>query len=353
MDPVSTRKKTLAFMHRPQTKGIWEALPLALGLWSKNHRCLSLNAHAQKLSGFLQAELEKDPLLWPAHIHPQDRPSFLAFWEKLKEGSTERGVCDYRFFPKGKRREIWLHESAALVPLGRGEGVLSAYEDISDLKRGEKEAGVGEGLGMAELIRDMVHEVQNALQAVSMGVDMLSMEGGDPEEAQRVYEGIERASRLLREVREYLGEQERRTSWRRLGEVVEEAVRGVQKQREAQGVDLEVVKDRKEEEEEADWFEVRKALERLLRFCCSLVQEKGEVRVEVQKGEVRVKVRGREELGVSEEEIFNPYLRIGSYQAGISLQLVRRAVEREGGRVSFRKEGSRQATFVLSLKHHP
>ena len=49
------------------------------------------------------------------------------------------------------------------------------------------------------MIDGLTHELQNSLQCIGMGVDLLSMITSDPVEGQIVAQAIERASRLLRE----------------------------------------------------------------------------------------------------------------------------------------------------------
>jgi nitrogen-specific signal transduction histidine kinase len=206
----------------------------------------------------------------------------------------------------------------------------------------------------AELIEALEHEVQNHLQRISMGVDLLRLGGEGPEGYQEVIEGIERASCLLREVREYFSPPEAQFSLQDPVELLERVVRSLEAELGHRGISFRVFCRGSLPLLWLDGQQVCQALERVLRFACALVQPGGEVKVEAQGRQPYVELRifcsSRIPLGVEEEEVFWPFLRVRGYAVGLSLVLAGRVLHRYGGRVCFRKEGSKRGRFIILLK---
>lgn len=354
-------KKSL-ILHSEALATFLDLPPCAMGLWSLEHSPYTLNEEARQLTGFSERDFQKDPSLWINRIHPQDRTVFSAAWERL-QGGEKRIFCEYSFFPKGNDRELWLRDISGAYQGAPGavEGVISVYTDISDFK-GRRSTNHHRG-GRAEavgIIDGLLHEVQNSLHSISMGTELLGLGEAQPGQEQVVFRGIERASRLLGELQEYFSPPRTHLSTGDLAVVVAEVARGIEKEWQPQGVRLGVVCPPSLARLRLDWWQLRKALERVLGFCCALVPGDGEVEVEAGLQEiegqryVELKVTSScaISLVVEEKEVFQPFLRVNSYQVGLSLMLVRQMLRRHHGEIVFHKEGPQRGLFTILLKVH-
>ncbi|MBI3304173.1 MAG: hypothetical protein HYZ72_19080 [Deltaproteobacteria bacterium] len=241
-------------------------------------------------------------------------------------------------------------------------GVFSLYTAIADRKarnaQGRKEGGAVEG---GEIFAGAVHELQNQLQSIGMGLDLLQLTHADPLEYRTISLGIERASRLLREVQEYFFPSEPNFSTSSLAAVVEETVRGVAQEWEQPGRSVRVVCPEVLPALRLDWQQLGKALERVLRGAYGLLPvEGGEILVEAGLREerahayveIKVRICGAAELGGEEAEVFTPFWRVNGYQAGLSLVLARRIMNRCQGQLTFDRTSPHQGCFTMLLRIH-
>jgi len=339
---------------------ILDHLPCAVALWDPDHAFCLLNAEARRLLGVPGGE-PSFPTSGLDCIHPQDRALVAAAWARLKRGAPKVS-CEYRWFPFGAQHPIWLREVAVPYPSPPGDpsGILSVYLESAGRKghRAEerKESSVTDE---REILEGVVHALQNHLQGISMGLDLLRLAQADPLEGQTVRQGIERASRLLRELREYFFPPEPRYSLQNLAAVVTDVTRQTYKHWQRQGVQPQVVCRDPLPALRLDWQQVGKALERLLTCAYALLPaEGGEVGVEAGLREVeaqryvelQVSSRGAIPLAVEGTEVFTPFLRVRSYQMGLSMVLVRRMVDRFQGQLTCRKLSPNQVCLTLLLK---
>jgi nitrogen-specific signal transduction histidine kinase len=212
----------------------------------------------------------------------------------------------------------------------------------------------------AEILEGLAHEIQNNLQSISMGLDLLCLTQADPLESQTVVRGIERISRLLREVREYFSPPETRHSTDNLVAVLEEVAQRVEKEWAHQVGRLRIAPGGPLPPLRLDWRQFRSTVERILVFSCVLLPQNGELEVEARLREigaqqyVELKVGGpcAPGAGVEEKDVFTPFLRVNGYQVGLSLVLARRICHRHHGKISFHQDNRQQGLFTLLLKTH-
>lgn len=206
-----------------------------------------------------------------------------------------------------------------------------------------------------EVVLDgVLHELQNCLQSIGMGVDLLQLSQPEALECQTIMLGIERASRLLREVQEYFFPPELYLSTRNIREVLLETMRGVMK---AEQIRLQCP-----EEPLSfpyDWFALSRVFERIFRCACGILPPEGDkiiVRCGMREGpmhalvEIKVEVYGARELDIDESRIFTPFWRVNNYQAGLGLVLARQALLSWHGQLTFEKTSPCRAHFTLLLK---
>ena len=345
-----------------------DLVPCAAAVWNPDRTSCELNARAREMTGLSAGGIAEGQQAreWEERIHRRDREAVRAAWERLVSGDGKRMACDYRFFPKGPcGEEVWLREVAARYGNGEGGGqaqtVVSMYLDITDLKAGGSESdGTGGREHTAEVMDGLVHEVQNSLQGISMGVDLVCLEPGERAslEARRVFQKVEQASRLLREAREYFYPASVCLSRGEVDAVVEEVILAMESEWRARGIRV-----RREATDpgdtvptfEFDWRQTRRALERVLAFCAALMPDGGQLELrsgrQDMNGEkyaaLEARISSATVLRVEEGKVFEPFLRVDSYQAGLSMMLVRRLFEAHRGKISFRKESPQRAAFNL------
>ena len=336
-----------------------DLLPCAAAIWDLGKDRAMLNPQAQQLFAVVEGEgaIATD---WTDLIHPQDRSIFIASRGELLSG-RQRTVCDYRFFPNGQRQAIWLREVSTIHSAlhGKPGSVLSVYTNISDLKkRRTREKDKWSRKTTAAMIDGLTHEVQNSLQGIGLGLDLLSMATSDPVEGQIVTQAIERASRLLRETREYFCPPEIQPSSEDLFVVLGETVQRVEQEWVQKGVSIEIRPPACPLPLSLDWRQFRKALERSLAFSCAPLSEGGEIHIEITKRlvsshqEITLSFDCSAEtpLKLDEEWPLQPFTNINRYQIGLSLVLVDELLQQYNGRLSFHRKGPKQSLLKMRFR---
>jgi hypothetical protein len=340
-----------------------EVFPCALVFWGVRPAECVLNMAAQQLTGFSAQDAQYLPALWISRIHVRDQALFAAARERLRAGES-RVQCDYRFSPKGTTKEIWLREVSCpflAAGTGKGGGILSAYTDISDLKkkvRVKDQEGLLPLVGERELIEDFVHAAQNSLQSISMGLDLLRVTYGDSLESETIFRGVERSSRLLREIREYFAPPDIRLSTEDPAAVLAEVAQRVEQKWEHLGrcirmrccAPLPLLR--------LDWRQFRLMFERVLDFSLALLAEGGTIEVEASLPEIgfqrylQLGIVIPSASAVEESGLLRPFLRVNGYEVGLSLVLVCRMLQRNSGEMTFRKDVQQRGLLTIRLKAH-
>ncbi|MCS6925090.1 MAG: PAS domain-containing protein [Candidatus Binatia bacterium] len=340
---------------------VFDALPCAMILWGEYPPACVLNTAAQRLTGFSLHDAPYMPTVWMSRIHARDQSVFAAARERLQAG--ERYVqCDYRFSPKGTTQEIWLREVSCPFLLGpeQGSGILSAYIDISDLKkksRGKGQDAMLPATGGRELIEEFVHAAQNSLQTISMGLDLLRVTYGDSAESETIFRGVERSSRLLREIREYFSPPDLRLTTEDPAAVLAEVAERTEEKWAHQGRQVQIRSDAPLPLLRLDWRQFRLTCERVLDFAFALLTEAGTVEVEVSLPEIGFQRYLQLQIvvpcasAVEESQLLRPFWRVNGYEVGLSLLLVSRMLQRNEGEMTFRREG-RRGVLLIRVKAH-
>ncbi len=189
----------------PVLKTLLDVLPCAIALWPLNHLFCVLNHSARELLCLTDRDLRKDPLLWMNRIDPRDRNLFSVAWKKLK-GGEKKVSCDYRFFSNEDRKHIWIRDVSVSHQSPHGEviGVTSVYTDISDIKiRRRKRWDEERAAKSVKVIDNLVHEIQNSLQGVILGLDFLQLQRGEKPEDEIFVRCFQRTNKLINDLRDY------------------------------------------------------------------------------------------------------------------------------------------------------
>jgi nitrogen-specific signal transduction histidine kinase len=311
--------------------------------------------------GFSDRDLQQDTSLWVNRIHPRDRRLFSTAWKKLQEG--EKMVsCDYRFTPNKGEKVIWLRDTSVSYrkPHGGIEGVASVYTDISDLKLHRQKSQVA---NVGEIMRALIHEIQNSLQVINTGVDLLRLDPSasmDSHSAisQTTINGIERTNKAIQELREYFFPPKYQFSTENPGIVLDKVVHQMEKELGHQGVQLRMVRHSSLPLLRLDLKQFRSALVRVMEFSRALLPRGGELQIEAglreisDKRYVELKVTSSSttSLEVEEKEVFQPFLCVNKYQVGLGIALARQILRSHGGKIFFRKENPKRGFFTILLE---
>lgn len=341
-------------------RAVLNVIPCAIALRSPDLLFCVINDETTQLTGFSDSDFRADPTLWLRRIDPKDQPLFSTAWTRLREGE-EMVSCDYRFRPKDDDGTIWLRDVSVSHQDSQGKvkSIVSHYTDISDLKRNRSKALGWEGReNIVGVIDALVHEIQNNLQTISMGLDLLRLDSGPTWENRTVVEGIERTSRSIQELREYLLPPEARFSEESPGIVLEDVVRRIEGELRNQGIGLRMMRQSSLPQVKLDLKQFRSALERIIEFSRALLREGGELEVKAGLQEIdgqryvelQVISSSNTSLAVEEKDVFRPFLRVNNYQIGLSLALARQILHRHQGEIFFRKKSSQRGLFTILLK---
>lgn len=338
---------------------VLDMLPCAIGLWSLERRFCVLNEAAIQLVGFSGHDFRDDPSLWMSRIHPRDRGLFSTAWKRL-QGGEKMVSCDYRFSPNKDEKEIWLRDVSVACknPQGEIEGIASTYTDISDLKvRHSKSQEEERAENMVGIVDGLVHEIQNNLHVISMGLDLLRLARTAPQDCGAVVNGIERTNKSLKELREYFFPPKSQFSTENPAIILEDVVRHMERELNRQGVRLRVIRRAPLPLVRLDLTQFRSALERVMEFSRALLPQGGELEVEAglqeiggqQYVELKVASSSATSLDVEEKDVFRPFLRVNNHQVGLGIALAHQILVRHHGNIFFQKENPQRGLFTILL----
>ncbi len=341
---------------------VLDLVPCAVATWRPDRSQCVLNHLARQLTGFLEQDFIGDASQWLSRINVRDRELFSAAWAKLLGGETMVS-CDYRFYPRKGEREIWLRDLSVSRqdPLGRVEAVNSAYINISDLKvhrtRNQQEV---ETTSVGSIIDGLVHEIQNNLQIISTGMELLHLHRGAPSEYRPAVEGIDRINKSMRELSEYFFPTGPQFSREEPGVIIREVVRAMEGELNRQGVRLRLPLRSSLPAVRLDLRQFRAALERVIEFSRLLLVQGGELEVEARLREIRrqrylelqVITTSANSLEVEEKDVFRPFLRVNGHQVGLGMTLTHQILRRHDGQILFQKETPRRGVFTILLSAH-
>jgi hypothetical protein len=174
-----------------------------------------------------------------------------------------------------------------------------------------------------------------------------------------VRRSVDRAGRLLLELREYCCPSGGQQWTANLAEIIEDVVREVAREWERRGRAPRVLCHDPEAVLETDWRQIEKALARTI-FCAyaMLPPEGGEVVVEArtctisiqQFLDIRVRSHSVVPFSLEEKTLFSPFTSLNGHQLGLSLVLAQLTAARLGGHLLFHKLSSRQGCFKLWVR---
>lgn len=238
---------------------------------------------------------------------------------------------------------------------------VDVYPSVAKRKKLRLVGRQTQGKTTKEIVVDgVLHELQNCLQSIGMGVDLLQLSQPEAPECRTINLGIERASRLLREMQEFFFPPEGYLSTRNLKDVLLEIARGVVG--DSENAPIRFLVSESFPSFQCDWLALGRVFDRVLRCAYGLLlSTKGEIIISMSfhdgqpstSMEVRVEIHGENDLGIEEERVFTPFWRVNDYQMGLGLVLARQAINRLHGQLTFEKTDACRAHFSVLLNIVP
>ena len=359
---LSSEQARLSKARHPFVASDLESFPCAVALWTPDRLSCVLNGRAKKLLGFLEEDFQKVPSLWISRIHPRDRAKVRTAWKKLIDGEKAT-TCDFRFTPRNPKKLIALREVSAWCqkPQGVVQAITSVYTDISNLQA-HRYNSKEESLPNAEdVVGGMVHEMQNNLQIINLGVELVRQGSASPVEYQQVVTSVERAGKSVQELREYFLPPSTQLSKENPGVILQAVIQQMEKELQRQGIRVRFHRLASLPLVRLDERQFRKMLERVVEFSRALLPQGGIL--EIKCGMKRIRGRRFVELkvasssvtslGLEQEDVFRPFLRINGYQVGLSIELAQRILRRHHGLISFQKQTPKKGQFTILIGARP
>lgn len=339
-----------------------ESFPCAIALWTPDRLSCVFNGRAKKLLGFLEEDFQKDPSLWISRIHLQDRAKVRTAWQKLIDGEKAT-TCDFRFTPRNPKKLIALREVSAWCqnPQKSVEAITSVYTDISDLKGHRYNSKEESLLKAGDVVGGLVHEMQNNLQIINLGVELARQSSASPVAYQQVVTSVEQAGKSVQELREYFLPPSPHLSKENPGIILQAVIQQMEKELQRQGISVRVARPTFLPLVQLDERQFRKMLERVVEFARALLPQGGILKIKSGikriRGqrfvELKVASSSTTALGLEEEDVFRPFLRVNGYQVGLSIELAQQILRRHHGLISFQKQTPKKGQFTILLRALP
>jgi len=342
---------------RQITKNFLDDLPTAVGVWYVEPFFCIFNRRAVQLTGFSDGDFQQNESLWLSRVHPGDQGLISAAWNKLRTEKNEV-TCEYRFLPNGRSEEIWIRDVSlrSQNPKGKNGAIISVYTDISSLMADRKQS-TQISTDLRKVIEGLAHEVRNYVQGIYGALEFLQLTGSLHLQSPGITNGIEGINRLLGELEEYFFPPKTQLSVTSAVLLLHDVILRMQDELLRRGIHLELVHQSSLPHVRLDAGQIRGAIERVLDFSVALLPAGGKLTIKARRREVDGAqyvelqiISYSASLKIDEKEVFQPFLQIQKYKAGLSLPLVRETLYRNRGQISFRKNNSQQALFSLLLE---
>jgi signal transduction histidine kinase len=253
---------------------------------------------------------------------------------------------------------------AGLTLLILGGAFAYVLRLVQRTRRLETEAQMAERRAhVATLAREMAHEIRNPLNAMTMNLEMLEEELGEPqtgnrEEIAAFLSGIKGEIHRLKDLAEnflvYARPPQLHLDARELNRFLEEICVFIQPEAEARGIRLDRDLDPVLPSVDFDSAQLRQAVLNILGNAQQVVPPGGSILVKTRvspAGEVEISIRdtGPGMTPEIRENIFQPFYSHRQGGTGLGLPIARRAVEAHGGRIEVDSEPGRGSTFRITL----
>ncbi len=365
--------------------------PVGIFLSNPGGEYLFVNECWSELAGIPGETAEGDG--WIAAVHPEDRPGVLSLWRAAVQNAA-RFESDYRFrTPDGK--VSWLHVRAVPLKARTGEitGFLGSVMDVTARKEAdleladaqaklrayaneleqrvaERTARLQESLESLEaILYHVTHDLRAPLRGVQGFTELVLANEGDkvsPESLdllQRSLRASKTMDRLITDILEFgrAGYQKLALSAVDLGGCLDQVLKGLEPVINSTGAQITLTKPLPVVMADSAMLERvwTNLLTNAMKFIAPDAKPAIEISSEILGDYVRTSIRDHG-IGIAPddlEKIFVPFGRIPDSQkypgTGVGLSIVRKGVERMGGRMGVESELGKGSCFWVELPQAP
>ena len=364
---VTQHRLTEAALHEARTylAAIVESSEDAIIGVDLGGRINSWNRGAEAIFGHAREEIVGKPIytIIPPELHPEEREII----DKLRAGERVEHYETVRVRKDGARRDISLTVSPVRDPVGTLVGMSKVGRDITERKQAQR-ALAEEARRKDEFLAILAHELRNPLAPIRYALSIARQARLTDAQRKRSDEVIERQvehmSRLLDDLldvsRIARGHVELRKKWIDLTSVIGAAIDSARPLLDRKAHTLSLDLPREALRLEADPVRLTQILTNLLTNAAKYTDRCGQIQLRAWRegGSIAISVRDNG-IGISPEmapRLFSlfaqaaPALNRSEGGLGIGLALVRGFVEKHGGTVDVRSEGTGKGSeFVVRL----
>jgi PAS domain S-box-containing protein len=328
-------------------------------------RINSWNRGAESIFGHAREEIVGKPIytIIPPELHPEEHEII----EKLRAGERVEHYETVRMRKDGSRRDISLTVSPVRDPFGNLVGVSKVGRDITERKQAQRDLAE-EARRKDEFLAILAHELRNPLAPIRYALSIARQARLSDAQRKRSDEVIERQvehmSRLLDDLldvsRIARGHVELRRKWIDLTSVIGAAIDAARPLLDRKGHNLSLDLPREALRLEADPVRLTQILSNLLTNAAKYTDRGGQIQLRAWRDGDSIAIAVRDNgIGISPEmapRLFSlfaqaaPALNRSEGGLGIGLALVKGFVEKHGGTVEVRSEGTHQGSeFIVRL----
>jgi PAS domain-containing protein len=355
---METYEKSQCNQLDQQTR-IWlQTLPCPVALWSRDRSFYLLNRSAKGVIQFSEEDLLSHASFWLEQVHADDQENFLNFQEELVKREMPVSY-DYRFFPKGATEPIWIREVSVvanhkeIIPWN----IVSAYTDISDLKHAH--ASRKRASNSINVIRPLIHDLQNRLQVVIMGLELASRGLKKEFDSERLLRMAYSMKYSLEDARDCLNSSQREDRFICQDPlmILEGACGEMRTQLERQRVGLRLIRREPLPRIQGDKKQIQKALGRIIRSCGGGLKNGGHLEVEAKPkklgGQVYAQVRITScpcSIKSNQSNASQSFSRMQKDQIELDIALASEMLRRYQGRVSIQNQSENAGQVTILIK---
>jgi PAS fold len=346
----------LPFLADPlAAQSILEEFPSEAAVWYSEPFFCVFNRSAKQLTGFSGHDFQQNESLWLSRVHPEDRAIISTAGKKLQT-AKKKVTCEYRFRPNGQREEIWIRDVS--LPWqnhdGKVGGIVSVYTDISTLMAGSTQSTPD----LRKVIEGLTHDVRNYVHVIGAALETVQLTGSLPIQSQPTINPIEEINRLLAELKEYFFPPNTQLSAANAVFLLQDVILKMHDELLRRRIQLNFVQESSLPYMRLDARQVHRAIQRVLDFSVALLPGGGKLDIKLRRREIdgtqyvelQIICYPADSLEIDEKEVFQPFLQVGKYKAGLSLALARETLYRNRGQISFRKNNFQQVLFSVLLE---
>ena len=224
------------------------------------------------------------------------------------------------------------------------------------LLQSEKLASVG------KLAAGVAHSIRNPLTSVKMRLfsmeRTLELSSTQKEDFEVISEEIRHIDSILRNFLEFSRRPKLKTQSVSPSDVVDMAIQLLRHRLESYGVSVELYRQRRLPEIEADPEQLKEVLVNIIVNACEAVGDGGLIRIREEEGVVeptgrvvviRVSDNGPGVAEAIREQVFQPFFSTKEEGTGLGLSIAARIMEDHGGCLSLRSREGKGATFIITL----